>query len=168
MRTRKQERSAVGTATIKPIRNAFWIGVANVDGLLLQLAQDPASEREDLVEALLLGPPGSVPPEVPFPEDPRGVTRVAEMLGERDLFGVHGVAVLHDSRPRVEAPREEGCARGRADRRDVEGGEHHAGLRHRVEAGRTHRVVAGEAEVSVTLVVGQDQDDVGAGVVAVS
>ena len=125
---------------------------------------DPASEmHQRFFESLVHGAHRIAVAQVPLAEDPSGIARALHDLGDRGLVRVHhGAAdecVEGASALRMASGHQRG-ARRCAHAVDVEVRESRATAGHCVEMGSAQDGIAVEAEVSVALIVGHDQDDV--------
>jgi hypothetical protein len=134
-------------------------------GARIGLADAAAAMDEDLVEAPPAGLVGVFVAEVPLAEDARGVARRLERLREGEGLEAHALA-LEDrvGHPGIELvpSRHDRAARGRAGGADLEVREPERLPAERVESGRADVRVAGPAHVAQALVVGHDEDDIGA------
>ena len=117
-----------------------------------------------LLEALVHGPERVVVSQMPLSEDPRSVTRFMEGLGQGDLVRVHHGASdvgVHDAGPVVVAAGHEAGPGGGADGGDVEPGQFHALRGQPVQVWGPQDIVPMASQLCPTLVVGDDEDDVG-------
>ena len=124
-----------------------------------------AAEGERFVKAAILGAIGEIVAEVPLAEDTGAVAAGREELPERDLALAQQRSAhdrVPDSRARGVAPGHDGRARGRTGRIDVEVGQADALLVEFVEVWRPEQRVAVTGQIAVALVVGEDEDHVGA------
>ena len=106
-------------------------------------------------------------PEMPLPDSGRGVARLAEQVGQGELFGADdkGSVTLRHARAgsaeRIFACEQtvaRGCACGG---RGIGVGEACSACRELVYVGRFHTLGAVSAQVAIAEVVGQEDDDVG-------
>ena len=121
--------------------------------------------NQRLLESLVHGAHRIVVSEVPFAEDSRPIPRRLQALGEGDLIGMHLRSAprrVDDAGPIVVTPRKQARTGRRAHRTHVEIGELDPLRRKTVQTGSPDPVVAVGPEITVTLVVGQDDDYVGA------
>lgn len=117
----------------------------------------------DLGEAAVLGAVGKIVAEMPFAEMPRGVAGVLKHLRHGDLvFPQHGTAVdgVPDAGAIGPMPCEQSRASRGAGRSDVVIGQVRGLGRERVEMGRLDDRIPRVSEITVTLVVGDNEDDV--------
>ena len=116
-------------------------------------------------KAALVRPVGRAVTEVPLAKVPGAVASTGERVGEGPLVGAQQRPTA-DGVPNAGAiavvAGEKAGAGGGAGGADVVVGEAHGLLVEAIEAGRADCIVAVAAQVAVALVVGEDEDDVGA------
>ena len=135
-------------------------------GAVVSLADAAGTVHEGFVEAALVGLVFVFIAEVPFAEDARGVAGFFEGLGEDGGVEGHALA-LEDGVGdavffRMASGHEGGASRG-AGGGDHEMGEAGAGIMEGIEVGGFQPGVTVAAEGREALVIGDDEDDVGAG-----
>ncbi len=100
---------------------------------------------------------------MPLTEDTCGVAGPAEDFGQRDFFRVHHRPAdvgVDGPRAIVVSARHQARPGRRADGMHVEVGHRPAATRHRVNVRRSDDRIAGDAQIAVALIVGDDQNDV--------
>ena len=141
---------------------AVEIGVVPI---VRRLADAAAAVAQDLLEAAVFRAIGVIVAKVPLAEHASVVAGIAENRSQRDFVGAqHGTA--HDGVPDARAigpmsGQKRGSRRG-AGGGDVVIGEADALSVQRVEIRRLQDRVSVAGEVAVALIVGDDQDDIGA------
>ena len=145
----------------------FEIGVVKVvvAPRVARVADAAAGVVNGFGKAALVRPVGRAVAEVPLAEVASAVARASECVGEGPLVGAQQRAAadgVPDASAVAVVAGEEAGAGGGAGGADVVVGEAHGVLVEAVEARRADRAVAVTAQVAVTLVVGEDEDDVGA------
>ncbi len=123
-------------------------------------------EPERLVEAAVLRAIGVVVPQVPFAEEPGAVARPGEEVGGgRQIRAEQGAPARHVDRPvagGVETAQKLPPG-GRAHGGDMKVGKPQRPGVQRVEVGRAEHRVPVAGKVAVSLIVSDDDDDVGRG-----
>ena len=153
--------------------NLLGLAVAEVDVVEVvvtpvvgPLTDAAPAVAEDVVETLVLRAVRVVIAQVPFAEHAGAVAGRLEHLGHRDFVGAHQRAA-HDRVPHAGASgvaaRHQRTTAGRAGGVDVEVGEPNALAVELVHVGRLDHRVSVSGQVAVALVVGNHQDNVGAG-----
>ena len=129
----------------------------------IALADPTGAMDVHLVEAaparLILG----LVAKVPLAEDTGPITRLLQLLGQRHRAEGHALALQNrvgDSVLEFVAPSQQGAARRRTSRRDLEVGEADALAAKLVQIRGLEDRVPMRAEIAVTLIVRQDEDDV--------
>ena len=143
------------------------VGVAGdiAAGAGIGLADAAAAVDEDLVEAAGAGLIGGFVAEMPFPKNAGGVTGGFQDLSEGG--GVESEALafedgVGDAVFEFVTAGEERGASGRASGADVEIGEAHALSAESVEVGRLEDGISVSGKIAVALIVGDDEENVGA------
>ena len=145
----------------------FEIGVVKVVVApgVARVADAAAGVVHGFGKAALVRPVGRAVAEVPLTKVPGAVASASERVGEGPLVGAQQRAAadgVPDAGAIAVVAGEKAGAGGGAGGADVVVGEAHGVLVEAVEAGRADCAVAVAAQVAVALVVGEDEDDVGA------
>ena len=145
----------------------FEIGVVKVVVApgIARVADAAAGVVDGFGKAALVRPVGRAVSEVPLAEVPGAVASAGECVREGPLVGAQQRAAtdgVPDASAVAVVAGEQAGAGGGAGGADVIVGEAHGVLVEAVEARRADRAVAVTAQVAVALVVGEDEDDVGA------
>lgn len=126
-----------------------------------------ALRAKEFVEAVLEGEGGMVMAQMPLAKDCGGVAPFAQNFGQQFFIGVDAVGCIgaddggDADALRITTGEQRGARRGADRRRDVEIGEAHSLARQPVEMGRLKAFGSLSADVGVSLVVGEDDDNVG-------
>ncbi len=137
-------------------------GVAAAAGV--GLADAAGAVDEHLVETAAAGLAGVLVAQVPLAEDAGGVAGAFEGLGQGEGLQAHPLAFVDgvgDAGAELVPAGHDGAAGRRAGRADVEVLETEGLVVEAVQIRRADHGIAVTAEVTVALVVGEDQDDVG-------
>jgi hypothetical protein len=121
------------------------------------------AKAEELVEALRARRARHVRPVVPLAERAGAIPARTQHFGERHLVTAHRLSPASDtprSRAQVVAAGQETRPSRRAHGTDEEAIEHDRLGRQPIEVGRVEVWIAARAEIAITLVVGDDEDDV--------
>jgi hypothetical protein len=102
--------------------------------------------------------------QVPFAEDASSISRVLQHLRQRDGIGRQSFALedrMRDAIPELVTSREQRRARGRASGTHIEVCESNALTVELIQVWRPEHRIPVAAQVAVTLIVGDDEDDIG-------